>query len=107
MLFILPFTSCAGFYWYAGTIEEINREFPNQEVINNIKNIEDIEAVKRLLISSYRSDQKEISKEVSVYYTFTKMLLSFAIFNAVFLFIFYRAITNKALTIRSSGTNNP
>ena len=72
-LIIIPFISWAGFYWYARSVEQINMGFPNEDIIQHVKSIEDIEAIKKLLISEFNSSQEVLNRDVSVFYSYASM----------------------------------
>ncbi len=103
-IIIFPFITWAAFYWYAKSVEQINLEFPLKEVIQNVKNIEDIEAVKKLLITELQSRQKSLNRDASLFYSYAAMLLSLAICNSIFLFMFYRGIVHKGSNKSSNLT---
>ena len=103
-LLIVPFLSWTGCYWYATAIEQARLDFPKDEVIQNIKKVDDIEAIKGLLISELETSQKTYNREISTYYTYAEVLLSIAILNAALLFMLYRSAAQKGSSKPSNLT---
>ncbi len=103
-LLVIPFLSWAGFYWYATAIEQASLDFPKDEVIQNIKKVDDLEAIKFLLISELETSHDTYKREVSAYYSYAEVLLSLAMLNAVLLFMLYRSISQKGSNKSSNLT---
>ena len=94
-LLVIPFLSWAGSYWYATAIEKAHLDFPKDEIIKNVDNVNDIDAIKGFFISQLEANKKTYEREISAYYSYSEVLLSFAILNATILFLLYRSFVKK------------
>ena len=103
-LLIIPFIAWAGSYWYATSIEKIHLNFPKDEIVKNVDNVNDIDAIRGFFKSQLETNQKTFEREVSAYYSYAEVLLSFAIFNASILFLLYRSIVQKGSNKSSNLT---
>ena len=106
ILLIIPFIAWVGSYWYATSIEKIHLDFPKDEIVKNVDNVNDIDAIKGFFKSQLEANQKTFEREVSAYYSYAEVLLSFAILNATILFLLYRSIVQKGSNKSSNLTGD-
>lgn len=108
ILAVMPFLSFALSNWYTNEIRQIHNDYPYNEITRIIKNINSIDKVKEVYITSLENERKTTKDSVDTHQEFTEILLYFAIGNAIFLFFLYRVLSNKVYnkSLNLTGANN-
>jgi len=104
----MPFVSFVLSNWYTNEIRQIHNDHPYDEITHIIKNINDIDKVKELYITSLENERNTTKDSIDTYQEFTEMLLYFAIGNVIFLFLLYRVLSNKVYnkSLNLTGAKN-